>query len=105
MFLRHAAICAVVIAALASDRPSLWTNTPTPPPTKNVGAKEMPKFEVVLVPTSMVPLIRTMHRQTRQFEAADMKEAQKMVAGAFPGGIDGTGEWSVEEVRTAQGED
>lgn len=56
----------------------------------------MPKFQLSLVPCTRSPVIRNMHRQTRTIEAANERDAKRLVQEAFPDGADLSGEWFVE---------
>lgn len=56
----------------------------------------MVDYQVCLVPCTMSPLIRDMHRQTIKFQADGYRHARKIVNQSFPGGTDGSGEWFVE---------
>ncbi len=54
------------------------------------------KYRFCVIPCSMSPLIRDMHRRTIDIEADSLRGAKAIVAQAFPDGLDLTGEWSVE---------
>ena len=54
------------------------------------------KYRFCVIPCSMSPLIRDMHRRTIYIEADSLRSAKAIVAQAFPDGLDLAGEWSVE---------
>ena len=54
---------------------------------------------LTLIPNTASPVIRDMHRQTREFEAASLAHARRMVRAAFPGGFDNGANWQVESVK------
>ena len=61
----------------------------------------MARYALTLVPCTMSPLLRDMHRQTREFDAASDRDARALVAKGFPGGADLSGEWFVETLKPA----
>ena len=56
----------------------------------------MKRFQFCLVPCTCVPHFRKMHRQTKFLWAVDEEEARIVLATAFPGGVDLSGEWFIE---------
>lgn len=61
----------------------------------------MSAFVLTLIPCSPSPVVQNTHRQTRHFEATNLRAALKMVREACPHGIDNSGEWMVESVEPA----